>query len=492
MALIDPETNEVTLKIVYDGPTGSGKGTNLRWLHENADAESELIPAGDEQGLQLSLRPPGVETLRGMIPRLLLVVTKAPGEDHSRREALEGADGIVFVCDGRESARGANRKRLEALRRDIAGLEIDPGAPVVAQINRRDADDALPPGTVLKQLDLEGAPAFEAVATMGIGVLETLDSIMRLVAARLSGTAPEPGERPDPGPSREALFSEGAARAHVSGVCGAVPDDVDDSDSGDAELPDFHAVPGLLRTLLLADADASFRRRLADPLLARGFTVYEASDAEQAWREASRRRPWLIVADASLPGAEDAELWRRVRESTMTRNTLLVLVSEAGTRREQVAGLEIGADDFVSKRTSLRRLLLRLQLVLNRYSETEAAVAPETGMWGEIGTLGAPGVLLICARGHATGTLVARRSGDAHDVEVRFRDGDVIGARARGKLDEEAVQAFLSWTAGRFEFVPGDPGEGAPLGGGVEELVEAGCRRLDEEREAQRADSARA
>jgi len=486
MALIDPQTNEVTLKIVYDGPAASGKGTNLRWLHENADAESELIPSDDRQGLQLSLKPAGADPLRGMIPRLLLVVTKPPGEDASRRETLEGADGIVFVCDGRESAVGSNRDRLEALRRDLASLEIDPGAPVVAQVNRRDADDALPPERVLEELELDEAPAFEAVATMGIGVLETLDSIMRLVADRLSGDRSEAAEQPAPGPSREGHFSEGAARAHISGVCGGAPGERLEPEADDGELPDFHAVPGMLRTVLIADPDASYRQRLAEPLVVRGFTVYEAGDAEEAWGAASRHRPWLIVAYASLPRAEGAGLWQRVRDSTMTRNMPLVFVASAGERGDEAVQL---GDDVVSRRTSLRQLLLRLQLVLNRYSDTEAAMAPETGMWGEISALGAPGGLLICGRGHATGTLVARRAGDAHDVEVRFRDGDVIGARARGKVDEEAVQAFLEWTAGRFEFVPGDPGEGSPLAGGVEQLVEAGCRRIDEQREAQRADS---
>jgi len=69
-------------------------------------------------------------------------------------------------------------------------------------------------------------------------------------------------------------------------------------------------------------------------------------------------------------------------------------------------------------------------------------------------------------------------------VEMRFRDGQIVGARCDELSGPEAVFEFLSWSAGRFAFRPGDPGDGAPFEQSISELVLEGYRRLDESRRA--------
>jgi hypothetical protein len=63
-----------------------------------------------------------------------------------------------------------------------------------------------------------------------------------------------------------------------------------------------------------------------------------------------------------------------------------------------------------------------------------------------------------------------------------LRDGEIIAATVQELRGVEAVYAFLAWSRGKFRFVPGDPGPGAPLAQSLEHLLLEGCRRLDEYR----------
>jgi hypothetical protein len=66
-------------------------------------------------------------------------------------------------------------------------------------------------------------------------------------------------------------------------------------------------------------------------------------------------------------------------------------------------------------------------------------------------------------------------------AKFRFRDGEILSAES-GRLEgAHAVFDLLAWSDGRFEFVPGDPGEGQPLPQPFDYLLLEGCRRLDEE-----------
>jgi CheY-like chemotaxis protein len=78
-------------------------------------------------------------------------------------------------------------------------------------------------------------------------------------------------------------------------------------------MPDFNTVPRMLRTVLIADEDEAFRKYLAMPLAAQGFTIYESADGSAAWQLAVQNRPWMILADISMPEVDGFEFCRRVR-----------------------------------------------------------------------------------------------------------------------------------------------------------------------------------
>jgi CheY-like chemotaxis protein/signal recognition particle receptor subunit beta len=256
---------------------------------------------------------------------------------------------------------------------------------------------------------------------------------------------------------------------------------------GDEEMPDFNTVPPMLRSVLIADEDAAFRKYLAMPLAAQGFTIFEAADGSAAWQLAVQNRPWMILADISMPELDGFEFCRRVRSHPMLSRLPLLFISGSDKYKERYRALQIGADDFLSKNMPVRELLMRIQLLMTRYSdlsasEPKAGTADVAGAFqGRIEVFGAPALLQMCAQGRLTGLFTSlAEDADNTATVMGFREGDIIHATVGASSGTNAVYAFLAWSKGSFKFTPGDPGQGQPLAQSVEHLLLEGCRLLDE------------
>ena len=249
------------------------------------------------------------------------------------------------------------------------------------------------------------------------------------------------------------------------------------------EIPRLEDIPAVLRSVLVVEDNATFRTFLCTLLTTQGFTVHEAADGDEGLRLALEHRPWLILTDVRMPGEDDGfEFCRKVRSHSLIRQTPLLFLSGWDDYKARYQGLELGADDFVSKQTPARELLIRIQVILKRYVDMGTRGRSGPGMHGELNVMGAPGVLQVCHLTRLTGTLTVKDG--ARRMAVRFREGEIVGAEGNGQSDEAAIFAFLAWEEGTFKFAPGDPGDGAPLGTGFSQLVLEGCRRLDERRRA--------
>lgn len=245
-----------------------------------------------------------------------------------------------------------------------------------------------------------------------------------------------------------------------------------------ASLPTFDDIPEALRQVLVVDDNAVFRSFLRGLLQGHGFTVYEAGNGADGLALAVEKQPWLILTDLRMPGDDGFELVRSVRAHRLIRRTPILFLSGWDDYTARRQGLELGADDFVSKETPARELLMRIQLTLERYVSLGRRGANGPAMEGRIEVMGAPGVLQACHLTRLTGLLIAEA--DGRQVTIRFRDGEIVGASGGGHYAADAVYAFLAWERGRFEFIPGDPGAERRLAPSFSELILEGCRRLDE------------
>ena len=192
----------------------------------------------------------------------------------------------------------------------------------------------------------------------------------------------------------------------VPEIADQIPPPLPFTGAGEEDFPDFNTVPEALRSALIADEDEGFRKLLALPLAAQGFRIFEAASGEEAWALASENRPWMMLSDIDLPEVDGFEFCRRVRANSLLSHTPFVFISGSDNFKARARAQQVGSDDFLSKQTPIKELLIRIQLLLTRYSDLSAS-ASQAGVTadgasglleGQIEVFGAPGVLQICDR----------------------------------------------------------------------------------------------
>jgi len=187
MSFINYSSREINCKIVYYGPGLCGKTTNLQFIYSktNPELKGKMISLATEteRTLFFDFLPLALGQIRGFKTRFHLYTV--PGQvfyDASRKLILKGVDGVVFVADSQVERMEANLESLENLRLNLGeqGADID-STPYVVQYNKRDLPNAAPLDEMQRTLNPGGVPDFEACATNGKGVFETLKAVARAV-----------------------------------------------------------------------------------------------------------------------------------------------------------------------------------------------------------------------------------------------------------------------------------------------------------------------
>ncbi|MEU3842882.1 response regulator transcription factor [Streptomyces sp. NPDC028635] len=122
--------------------------------------------------------------------------------------------------------------------------------------------------------------------------------------------------------------------------------------------------------VLVVDDDPTVAEVVAGYLTRAGCAVDRAADGPGALERAARNRPDLVVLDLMLPGMDGLEVCRRIRERGPVP---VIMLTARGDEDDRVLGLEVGADDYVTKPFSPRELVLRVQSVLRRTRPGPAA-----------------------------------------------------------------------------------------------------------------------
>ncbi len=191
MPFINFATKEINCKIVYYGPGLSGKTTNIKWIYDHIKPENKgemiTLATETERTLFFDFVPIEVSNVKGFKVRFHLYTT--PGQiiyQASRKLILKGVDGVVFVADSQEERHDANLDTLDDMLENLKEYDIDiEDLPLVFQYNKRDLPNVLPVEVLRRDLNRWNRPDFEAVATKGIGVLETFKEISRQVLQKL-------------------------------------------------------------------------------------------------------------------------------------------------------------------------------------------------------------------------------------------------------------------------------------------------------------------
>lgn len=116
--------------------------------------------------------------------------------------------------------------------------------------------------------------------------------------------------------------------------------------------------------VLVVEDDAAILRGLADNLAFEGHDVLTATDGEQACATIREQKPDLIILDLMLPRLSGYEVCRKIRGDEIM--TPIVILTARGEEADRVLGLDLGADDYVSKPFSIRELMARVRAILRR------------------------------------------------------------------------------------------------------------------------------
>ena len=119
-------------------------------------------------------------------------------------------------------------------------------------------------------------------------------------------------------------------------------------------------------TVLLVDDEPDLVELIEYALLAEGFRVLTARDGAEGLALAEAERPDLIVVDIMMPRMDGVELTARLRENGQLRLTPILMLTARTGEGDEVAGLEAGADDYLPKPVSTRRLVSRIRALLRR------------------------------------------------------------------------------------------------------------------------------
>ena len=130
--------------------------------------------------------------------------------------------------------------------------------------------------------------------------------------------------------------------------------------------------------LVVEDEDA-IRGMLMMVLEQAGFAPFAAADAEEAQKQLDERSHDLILLDWMLPGISGAEWARRLKKEAVYKDIPIILLTARGEEEDKVKGLEIGADDYMTKPFSPKELIARIRAVLRRSGKIQGQVQISLG-----------------------------------------------------------------------------------------------------------------
>lgn len=123
------------------------------------------------------------------------------------------------------------------------------------------------------------------------------------------------------------------------------------------------------QTILVVEDEDDIQELIRYNLEKEGYRVYCSATGERALKDVEKRKPDLVLLDLMLPGLDGLSVCREIRSMPGARQVPVIMLTAKGEEADVVAGLEVGADDYVTKPFSPRVLVARVRAVLRRQSD---------------------------------------------------------------------------------------------------------------------------
>ncbi len=240
-------------------------------------------------------------------------------------------------------------------------------------------------------------------------------------------------------------------------------------------------------SILLVDADTKSLRVLEVSLRKVGFDVRTAETAASALQSALTSPPDLVITDTRLPDYDGFELGRRIHRDPRTAHAILVFLSEDSTPELKVQGIDVGADEFLTKPVLVKEVVSRIRSLLERRSSGSVG-SGAASLSGTLSNMGVVDLLQVMSAGSKSGgaRIVSDpvRSGGFVEGEreegvIFFRDGHAVDAQLGRLRGPEAIYRLLLWEDGVFEVQFGEVQRQDAIRMDTQDLLLEGLQRVD-------------
>lgn len=234
--------------------------------------------------------------------------------------------------------------------------------------------------------------------------------------------------------------------------------------------------------ILVVEDDPFQAMLLLDALSQLRAEILQAGNGMEALHVARQGGPDLILLDAVLPDMDGFQVARGLKGDPTTRDIPLIFLTARDRIDDKLKGLEIGADDYITKPFHFEELLARVRRVLQRAGRRRAAPPPpaEPLLKGRLEAMSLTNLIQMLDLDRKSGELVLTRGEERG--QIYFEEGQITHALQGGRRGEAAIYRLLTWTGGEFELVaPRNPApEDARVQQSNQTLLMEGARRMDE------------
>lgn len=239
----------------------------------------------------------------------------------------------------------------------------------------------------------------------------------------------------------------------------------------------YTALRASARPKILIAEDEPMTRSVLETALERNYDLVFAVDGKKALEEAIKGQPDLVISDMMMPVMDGMEFLKRLRETPGIARTPFLFLTAKGDVEDKIAGLERGADEYLSKPFSVRELQLRVERLVEESRLRRGAAGVLQGQLAEVAL---PDVLQIISNNQKTGELVIETADKRNMAKVFFRDGQIVHTTFGKFKGLKALFRLLSLEQGSFLFENRQLAVDITIQERLENLLLEGYRQLDE------------
>jgi len=206
------------------------------------------------------------------------------------------------------------------------------------------------------------------------------------------------------------------------------------------------------KRVLVVDNEPKLRAILVRVLVERGYDVQVAFNGREALQKIPEVNPHLVIADVALPHMDGFELCRRIRADGRFGSLRFIFLTAKDAREDEIEGLSVGADDYITKPLDVDKLLARLDARLRWLDKVEESKGCNGIIEGSLAGRNLLDILQILELGQKRGEL--RITQDDKKVRILISEGEIVFAEYGTKKGKLAVYTALTWPDGRFCFTP--------------------------------------